>query len=58
MVLKEPYVNHIFLIRIGVMVLKEIQDPLLLPCDSRIRAKMAVFLQGIDLTDCLWLGIH
>ena len=39
------------------MVLKENQDPLLLPCECRIRAKMAV-VQGNDLTDCLWLGIH
>ena len=29
------------------MVLKEIQDPLLLPCDSHIRAKMAVFCRGM-----------
>ena len=39
------------------MVLKEIQDPLLLLCDSRIKQKW-LNLQGIDLTDCLQLGIH
>ena len=33
----------VFLIKIGVMVLKESQDPLLLPRDSHIRAKLAVF---------------
>ena len=37
----------VFLIKIGVMVLKEIQDPLLLLCDSCIRAKNGCILQGI-----------
>ena len=29
------------------MVLKENQDPLLLPCDGRIGAEMAVFCRGM-----------
>ena len=55
-----PCFDHVAcnLIKRGVMVLKENQDPLLLPCECRIRAKMAVFVQGNDLNDCLWLGIH
>ena len=43
-----PYYDRIacILIKIGVMVLKEIQDPLLLPCDSRVKQKW-LNLQGI-----------
>ena len=36
----------VILIKGGVMVLKENQDPLLLPCECRIRAKMAVLCRG------------
>ena len=45
MVLKEPYTSLIltilpvYLIKLGKMVLKKIQDPLLLPCDGRIEQK-------------------
>ena len=37
----------VILIKGGVMVLKENQDPLLLPCESRIGVKMAVFCRGV-----------
>ena len=33
--------------RTGVMVLKENQDPLLLPCKCHIRAKMVVLCRGM-----------
>ena len=52
MVLKEPYMSLImtillvYLIKIGVMVLKEFQDPLLLPCVSCIEQKW-LNMQGI-----------
>ena len=45
MVLKEPYMSltltvlPVYLIKLGKMVLKEIQDPLLLPCDGHIEQK-------------------
>ena len=37
----------VILIKRGVMVLKGNQDPLLLPCECRIRAKMAVLCRGM-----------
>ena len=53
MVLKEPYyvpiltMLPVILIKRGVMALKGNQEPLLLLCESRIRAKMAVLCRGM-----------
>ena len=62
MVLKEPYTSltltvlPVYLIKLGEMVLKEFQDPLLLPWDGRIEPKNDEICRGFDLTDWPTVG--